>query len=84
MAPHGSLQLSNYGLVLSVPADCHLSRESHQVTVDRLGDCLTGAGLRLTRPGRVKEVFQINEPLLLATQLGHLIGKGQPLVNDPQ
>jgi hypothetical protein len=49
-----------------------------------LGDCLTGAGLRLTRPGRVKEVFQINEPLLLATQLGHLIGKGQPLVNDPQ
>jgi hypothetical protein len=51
--------------------------------VNRLSDRLTGTGLRLIWPGRVKEVFQINQPLSLATQLGYLVGKGQPLVNDP-
>jgi hypothetical protein len=83
MAPHGSLQLGHHGLVLDIPGARHLSREGHQVVVNRLSDRLTGTGLRLIWSGRVKEVFQINEPLPLATQLGYLVDKGQPLVNDP-
>jgi len=83
MAPHGSLQLGHHGLVLGIPSARHLSREGHQVAVNRLSDRLTGTGLRLIWSGRVKEVFQINEPLPLATQLGYLVDKGQPLVNDP-
>jgi hypothetical protein len=51
--------------------------------VNRLSDRLAGTGLRLIWPGRVKEVFQINQPLPLAMQLDYLVGKGQPLVNDP-
>jgi hypothetical protein len=51
--------------------------------VNRLRDRLAGAGLRLIWSGRVKEVFQINQPLPLALQLGDLVGKGQALVNDP-
>jgi len=75
--------LGHHGLVLGIPSARHLSGEGHQVVVNRLSDCLAGAGLRLIWPGRVKEVFQINEPLPLASQLGDLVGKGQPLVNDP-
>jgi hypothetical protein len=74
--------VGSHELIFFIQLRCDLDHQVDQVAIHGLGHTLAGRWHLIGLRSGIQQVLQVNQPLALSPQAGHLVGERQALVYD--